>query len=313
MAASLTDSMHHIKPVCQNCQTSTTPLWRRDEIGSVLCNACGLFLKLHGRPRPISLKTDVIKSRNRVKTGGQGPKKKVFLQTILQYSHRPRASFPIQLTSQQSLFDPSTLSIARSDAGTPPLPQLHHQQRRPSQKTSSGASDRSASPISRINTPSLHNNPNIAPQHLFDNITLGVGVTDPALHHSPSLPALHLSHPSPGSSSSLNDRHLEPPQTYEGLLALNTSLKTRVSELEIINDLFKGRVSELEQSDANARRSEMLVRESENRLRRTLEEALNREEELKRRVTALVTELQRNSEEDGGHRAKRARVEDATP
>ncbi|CAG59477.1 uncharacterized protein GVI51_G04213 [Nakaseomyces glabratus] len=52
-------------PVCKNCMTSTTPLWRRDEQGSVLCNACGLFLKLHGKPRPISLKTDVIKSRNR--------------------------------------------------------------------------------------------------------------------------------------------------------------------------------------------------------------------------------------------------------
>ncbi|CAI4034315.1 hypothetical protein SMKI_10G1020 [Saccharomyces mikatae IFO 1815] len=52
-------------PVCRNCSTSTTPLWRRDEHGAVLCNACGLFLKLHGKPRPISLKTDVIKSRNR--------------------------------------------------------------------------------------------------------------------------------------------------------------------------------------------------------------------------------------------------------
>lgn len=67
------------QPTCQNCTTSTTPLWRRDEFGAVLCNACGLFLKLHGRSRPISLKTDVIKSRNRVKTmrPDLAPKKKV--------------------------------------------------------------------------------------------------------------------------------------------------------------------------------------------------------------------------------------------
>jgi hypothetical protein len=75
------------QPTCQNCTTSTTPLWRRDEIGSVLCNACGLFLKLHGRARPISLKTDVIKSRNRVKTSGQGQsqKKKASIISSLQF------------------------------------------------------------------------------------------------------------------------------------------------------------------------------------------------------------------------------------
>ena len=51
--------------VCFNCQTTTTPLWRRDPEGNALCNACGLFHRLHGVMRPLSLKTDVIKKRNR--------------------------------------------------------------------------------------------------------------------------------------------------------------------------------------------------------------------------------------------------------
>lgn len=50
---------------CTNCLTQTTPLWRRNPDGQPLCNACGLFLKLHGVVRPLSLKTDVIKKRNR--------------------------------------------------------------------------------------------------------------------------------------------------------------------------------------------------------------------------------------------------------
>lgn len=49
---------------CFNCQTQKTPLWRRDSQGNTLCNACGLFQKLHGTMRPLSLKTDVIKKRN---------------------------------------------------------------------------------------------------------------------------------------------------------------------------------------------------------------------------------------------------------
>lgn len=57
---------------CTNCHTKTTPLWRRNPQGEPLCNACGLFLKLHGVVRPLSLKTDVIKKRQR---GANNPKK----------------------------------------------------------------------------------------------------------------------------------------------------------------------------------------------------------------------------------------------
>ena len=57
------------KQQCMNCKTSITPLWRRDAEGNSLCNACGLFLKLHGFNRPACMKSEVIKKRNR------GPKK----------------------------------------------------------------------------------------------------------------------------------------------------------------------------------------------------------------------------------------------
>ncbi|KAF9264014.1 hypothetical protein L218DRAFT_958833 [Marasmius fiardii PR-910] len=58
---------------CANCGTSTTPLWRRDDVGNNICNACGLYFKLHGTHRPNSMKKSVIKRRKRVPAaGGQG-------------------------------------------------------------------------------------------------------------------------------------------------------------------------------------------------------------------------------------------------
>ncbi|KAL1704130.1 transcription factor ScGATA-6 [Schizophyllum commune] len=62
--------------LCTNCQTTNTPLWRRDPEGQPLCNACGLFYKLHGVVRPLSLKTDVIKKRNRASGAPNGGNRK---------------------------------------------------------------------------------------------------------------------------------------------------------------------------------------------------------------------------------------------
>ncbi|EAT79216.2 hypothetical protein SNOG_13332 [Parastagonospora nodorum SN15] len=224
-------------PVCQNCTTSTTPLWRRDESGSVLCNACGLFLKLHGRPRPISLKTDVIKSRNRVKTGGPGARKKAGETNGLPAAH-PDAD--------------GSLALA--------------QHRRTSGKISSGLSDRSQSPISRTGTPNFLHPSNIAPQHMFEQALNG------DVFHSSALSAFGHRAPSPANSS-ING--MEAP-----LAAQNTALKTRVSEMELINDLFRNRVTELETSESAAK-------ETEAKLRAELEEVRQRESSLKRRLDEL--------------------------
>ncbi|KAI0297069.1 hypothetical protein B0F90DRAFT_1669623 [Multifurca ochricompacta] len=50
---------------CYNCHTTATPLWRKDDEGKTVCNACGLYFKLHGSARPISMKSDVIRKRSR--------------------------------------------------------------------------------------------------------------------------------------------------------------------------------------------------------------------------------------------------------
>merc|ERR1711992_467963 len=50
---------------CTNCATTTTTLWRRNTNGEPVCNACGLYHKLHNVSRPTALKKDNIQTRNR--------------------------------------------------------------------------------------------------------------------------------------------------------------------------------------------------------------------------------------------------------
>ncbi|KAM9277405.1 LOW QUALITY PROTEIN: trans-acting T-cell-specific transcription factor GATA-3 [Cariama cristata] len=50
---------------CANCKTTTTTLWRRNANGDPVCNACGLYYKLHNINRPLTMKKEGIQTRNR--------------------------------------------------------------------------------------------------------------------------------------------------------------------------------------------------------------------------------------------------------
>ncbi|OXA51206.1 Transcription factor GATA-3 [Folsomia candida] len=60
---------------CANCKTTTTTLWRRNHNGEPVCNACGLYYKLHNVNRPLTMKKEGIQTRNR-KLSSKGKKKK---------------------------------------------------------------------------------------------------------------------------------------------------------------------------------------------------------------------------------------------
>jgi hypothetical protein len=51
---------------CVNCQQTTTPLWRKNERGEFVCNACGLYAKLHRRDRPPTLKRAKLQKRRKL-------------------------------------------------------------------------------------------------------------------------------------------------------------------------------------------------------------------------------------------------------
>ncbi|CAF0851343.1 unnamed protein product [Didymodactylos carnosus] len=67
--------IHRTGNECANCHTSDTTLWRRNANGESVCNACGLYFKLHGVNRPMTMRKDGIQTRKRKSKKDKSPKK----------------------------------------------------------------------------------------------------------------------------------------------------------------------------------------------------------------------------------------------
>ncbi|CAO3636391.1 unnamed protein product [Cunninghamella blakesleeana] len=119
-----------IQLVCSNCSTTTTPLWRRNDEGSPLCNACGLYLKLHHEKRPLSMKTDVIKKRQRYDSKDPNHQHR---SSKLNKKLKSVPTSPIEEEDEieEKLISPMTSTFpfitTSSSAITTPLASPHHQ------------------------------------------------------------------------------------------------------------------------------------------------------------------------------------------
>lgn len=129
--------------VCANCETTTTPLWRRDASGRTICNACGLYYKLHLVHRPATMMRTVIKRRKRCSATEKAAQEKsghrrrstvveVVEETEIQEMHRRRkslspsyrhASYNSNSSSEGS--SPGLHAVTHSSAPSIVLPPLY--------------------------------------------------------------------------------------------------------------------------------------------------------------------------------------------
>ena len=95
---------------CNNCGTTVTPLWRRDQDGKSICNACGLYLKTRHVPRPSNL----ARSRHSGSSSAS-PSPPLSQPAFSATSPRPNVPYPTPVLFVNELVGPSAAD--RQDRG----------------------------------------------------------------------------------------------------------------------------------------------------------------------------------------------------
>ncbi|KAM6164647.1 transcription factor GATA-5 [Rhynchocyon petersi] len=117
---------------CTNCRTTNTTLWRRSAEGDPVCNACGLYMKLHGVPRPLAMKKESIQTRKRKPKGtakAKGSSGSASSTSTSPSSVHNSKSSTATLKQEPSLASPScpgtSVASQASSQGDEPLPPSH--------------------------------------------------------------------------------------------------------------------------------------------------------------------------------------------
>ncbi|VDN17084.1 unnamed protein product [Gongylonema pulchrum] len=93
---------------CSNCLTTKTTAWRRDQSGKLVCNACGLYYRLHRvrfhTNRPVHMRKDIIQQRFRRRVKEEEavpPSPQSVLSSLISISPSAAATFAILEQQQQ--------------------------------------------------------------------------------------------------------------------------------------------------------------------------------------------------------------------